>query len=542
MKKTIVLLLSGLCFCLLSACNTVTSEHSETCKHEVGHDGVCAVCQEYIPTDGVVYQISADGKSAEVCGYDGTDTFVVIAQEYNRLPVTTIKSGSFDDQIHITHVLISDSVLCIEDHAFSNCDNLIRIVLGENMTTIHDFAFSACFKLVEIYNKSQITITESSAENGNIGLYAKNIYTTPQNSKLSTDENGYVIYTDGENKEIVAYLGTETNLVIPLGITKINSYAFHNNDRLTNIVIGNQVTVIGEHAFAGCDSLQSVVVGDSVYSIEREAFYFCKNLKELTIGKALTSIGEWAFSNCKLTNIAVHEDNVSYASVDGNLYSKNKETLLQYAIGKTETTFTVPDHVTVIARGAFRYCENLTSVIIGDSVLSLNNWSFSDCSNLKTVDIGSRVNFIADSAFEKTQLLHIAVDENNSEYTSENGNLYSITNGDKNLEWYAAGNSTEIFVLPEDVYCVFRYAFSNCNNLTKIVIGDNVSRICEYAFSSCENLTSVEIGSSVAIIDENAFFQCENLISITVDENNPFFTVINGDLYTTDGELIFAIK
>ena len=181
------------------------------CKHNVGSDGVCTVCEEYIPTNGVVYQISVDGQSAEVCGYEGTDRFVVIAKEYNGLPVKTVASWAFQDCDNVSHVVLSDSITTLNDWAFSSCSNMTSIVLGENITTIENFAFSACFRLVEIYNKSSLSITE----NGEFAYYVKNIYTNPTGSKLVTDENGYVIYSDGEKKELISYMGTETNLILP---------------------------------------------------------------------------------------------------------------------------------------------------------------------------------------------------------------------------------------------------------------------------------------------------------------------------------------
>ncbi|MBR2375425.1 MAG: leucine-rich repeat domain-containing protein [Clostridia bacterium] len=49
------------------------------------------------------------------------------------------------------------------------------------------------------------------------------------------------------------------------------------------------------------------------------------------------------------------------------------------------------------------------------------------------------------------------------------------------------------------------YAFSDCINLTSVVIGDGVTSIGEYAFSGCSSLTSVIIPDSVTSIGNNAF-------------------------------------
>ena len=54
-------------------------------------------------------------------------------------------------------------------------------------------------------------------------------------------------------------------------------------------------------------------------------------------------------------------------------------------------------------------------------------------------------------------------------------------------------------------------AFSDCNNLTSVVIPNSVTTIGDYAFHGCNNLTSVVIPSSVTTIGYSAFHDCNNL-------------------------------
>ncbi len=516
-----IICLTLFAFCMsigFVSCNDDSEQSSESaCRHNVGDDGICTLCEEYIPTDGVLYQISDDGTSAEVCGYEGTDSVVVLAKEYQGLPVTTVATWVFQDCDNISRVVLGDSITTLNGWAFSSCSNMTSIVLGENITTIEDFAFSACFRLVEIYNKSSLSITANGEEPGKVDYYAKNVYTEPTGSKLVTDENGYVIYSDGEEKELISYIGTETDLALPENITKINDYAFHNMDKITSVVIGEQVTEIGKYAFSICDLLQTVTVGDGVISIGSEAFAYCTSLNELVFGKNLSTIGEWAFESCsKLKSITVDGENSTYTSIDGNLYTKDGKKLLQYAIGKPETTVTIPDNVTVIGVGAFQYCETITDVIIGDNVLVVDDWAFADCKNLTSISFGKNVGFISDIAFDNTRLLNITVDENNPEYTAEDNVLYFFANGKKYLQLYAARNTSETFTVSDDVVYISRYAFENCDYLRKVTIGQNVNTIFAYAFVSCKNLVDVEIKNADTVIDKNAFYGCENLTDITI--------------------------
>lgn len=68
------------------------------------------------------------------------------------------------------------------------------------------------------------------------------------------------------------------------------------------------------------------------------------------------SIGNRALSYCQsLTSINVDKDNSKYYSIDGNLFNKDKLILIQYALGKTEKSYIVPNGVTSIGAGAFEY-------------------------------------------------------------------------------------------------------------------------------------------------------------------------------------------
>ena len=77
----------------------------------------------------------------------------------------------------------------------------------------------------------------------------------------------------------------------------------------------------------------------------------------------MTSIDNDAFCGClNLKNITVNQNNIDYKDIDGNLYSKDGKTLVQYVFGRKETSFVIPNHVECIGKVAFCDCKNLISV------------------------------------------------------------------------------------------------------------------------------------------------------------------------------------
>ena len=228
----------------------------------------------------------------------------------------------------------------------------------------------------------------------------------------------------------------------------------------------------------------------------------------------MTNIGYYAFKGCtSLTNIHVDANNANYKSIDGNLYTKDGKTLIQYAIGKTDTAFIIPDSVTRIGDLAFNYCSSITNVTIPDSAIGIGNYAFKDCSKLTSITIPNSVTSIGVCAFYGcnsltsvtisdsvtdigivafygcSSLANINVNANNVNYKSIDGNLYSKDG--KTLIQYAVGKTDTSFTIPDSVTNIDWYAFYNCTSLTNVTIPNSVTNIGDYAFFKCLSLSNI---------------------------------------------------
>ena len=165
---------------------------------------------------------------------------------------------------------------------------------------------------------------------------------------------------------------------------------------------------------------------------------------------------------------------------------------------KSLTSVVIPDSVTSIEEWAF-YSNQLTNVVIPNSVTTIGYYAF-EGNELTSVEIGNSVTTIGNHAFYDNRLTSIVIPD-------------SVTTIGKYAFSYNELTNVEI---PNSVTTIGESAFS-WNKLTSIVIPDSVTTIGEKAFAY-NKLTNVVIPNSVTSIGESAF-NFNNLTSITIGSN-----------------------
>lgn len=447
----------------------------------------CTICGKIMSNQvlaadsvGLSYRVNSDNVSCTITGIGScTDSNIVIPKSIDGYQVTAIGSSAFCDNQSIINVVIPNSVIIIEHGAFMDCMSLESITFSNGLTTIGSYAFQCCESL------KNITVPASLKEIG-LGAFGYCIsienFNVAKNNPSYTDVNG-VLYTK-DKKTLVQYplgngkakvtipnhvtcigytsfCGSESivEIIIPASVTSIERAAFHRCTKLKTVTIGSiddnnatPVCEIADDAFFDCDALVTVTIGNSVKSIGN-SFGNCGALTAVTIGASVENLASEAFKDCvSLVNINISANNQCYKTIDGNVYSKNGQTLIIYAPGKKDTSFVIPEHVTSIGDYAFVHSQLLENIFIPDSVKVIGEGAFVGCGALKSIILPEGINSIGDYTFSSC-------------------------------------TSLESVSLPSELKSIGRSAFNFCESLKTVIIPSGVSTIGKEAFNGCKNLT-----------------------------------------------------
>lgn len=130
--------------------------------------------------------------------------------------------------------------------------------------------------------------------------------------------------------------------------------------------------------------------------------------------------------------------------------------------------------------GSF-YHSNLESIVLPDTIKSIDSSAFSNCTSLKSINLPNSIEYIGNNAFVLCR---------------------SLTN----------------IVIPDSVTILNKGTFNGCTSLSSISIGNNISLIDDMCFYNCASIKEITITSSIKYIGKQAFYNCLSLETVYVED------------------------
>ena len=160
------------------------------------------------------------------------------------------------------------------------------------------------------------------------------------------------------------------------------------------------------------------------------------------------------------------------------------------------TAVVIPDTVKEISTGAFQNCFNLASVQMGENVEKIGSYAFDG--TFETIELPDTLVEIRESAFNDVSLQEVKLP----------GNLCTMGPG------AFARIDIKTLTIPGSLKVIEEQAFSGCQKLKEVIIEDGVETIEESAFEGCTELEKVVIPNSVTEIQEYAFWQSKKVVIV----------------------------
>lgn len=232
----------------------------------------------------------------------------------------------------------------------------------------------------------------------------------------------------------------------------------------------------------------------SVDSIRHHAFQENRTITSISIPKSLKCIGASAFDNCSALK------DVIFTGTDNLL-----NTIEEYAFklsGVTNFDFTALPNLESIGVGAFESAKVQTVDFSQSTKLTnLGEFIFADCNVQGSVDLSAFTTLpkglFAGCSKLTSFTLHPDI-ESIPDYIFRGTGVTAV-----DLSAYPKISSVGIF------------AFSECQNLTSIVLPNNMEVLQRESLSACGKLTSVTLPANLKTIESAAFAGCSSLASLT---------------------------
>ena len=479
---------------------------------------------------------------------------------------TTLEGITYTDASAAIHVIIPEGVTKITQDAMYRLLNAVAITLPSTLTELEykHYYISHLSRTVEIYNNSPIKIKDTPYApilNGSL----KKVHQSPDEESVITVKDGFAYYLTSYNATILGYTEKKDTLTVPSKyedkpcVLAVGAFAYADLDKL---VLSEGITYISEYCFFYSRIKEELSLPSTLTTIKTVSFSYCSEIGSLTIPKSVTTVGEDAFLNAHFTRLElpedlkrfktdlwtrftadtlfipstvsdtlfykiqpyitvsvgyeVHPDNQYLCAVDGVLFDKKCEKLLDYPENRPGEEYTVPNGVKEIYQSALSSSTYLKKITVSDGVEKIGSYAFQSSAALETVILPKTVTEIGYEIFSLSSLMkEVSVHNDNPSYTAVDGVLFSKDM--TTLIYYPSAKQGWNYTVPEGVTAIESRAFHGCYDLRKVTLPEGLLSIGSYAFSFSsmhgEQLT-VNLPDSLEYIGRGAF-KYRNLVLLS---------------------------
>lgn len=309
-----------------------------------------------------------------------------------------------------------------------------------------------------------------------------------------TKINNNALYNVGTLRKISLH----SNCVLSQYASNISYLHFSSCICLNYIVLSPLQTYING-SFFGCMTLKGISFPKEFINMYDKGIMQCANINRLCISINCKNLGD--MSGCNgLENIYTDENNtITYGFSSNDSYNTSKLRFLKNANFKTtleNSPFAGNKYITNLSNSEYTILStNITSLKKGFerciNFKSLNNLDVL-CPNLTTIE------YICSYCYNlETVVLPNTI-------TTMNGWNFQYCYNLKNV------------TLPNNLTTMSSYEFQYCYNLKTINIPSSVTRIGTYCFNNCYNLKNVNLMCQITTIQANTFYQCYSLTEIVL--------------------------
>lgn len=480
--------------------------------------------------DGILYKLNNDSKEIILV------TKTILEELTISSDVTKIHSNAFLSAASLKNLIIPTTVKEIETNALIGCTNLKQITIPFIGTSASSYTtFASIFGTKVLSTLTEVTVLGGTR-------ISEKAFKDFESLKTITLPDS-ITAIDSEAFSGCVSLATINN--IPTNLTKITAKSFYNCSSLTDStlksLISSSVQIIEDRAFAGCSKITTIEINNTVKHIGLGAFENCSSISEITVpfigmGYKLDNRTNELTNDFDTNNVfgyifgaSDREDNntkvnnIKSVTISG---SYNIPEFAFYNCSKLKTVV-LNDDVEEIGQAAFSNCSSLTSLSLPLNLKVIDEYAFLECKSLTKIELSENIKTIGDCAFIGCKkisainlhniqqiginvfqgcdkLTDVQINVNNENYevvqtTTLDGETMKITSsvifskGLEKLICYISGNKLTEYELPQETKIICQNAFTNCQNLIKLIIPNTIEEISNQAIVSCTNLEELTL-------------------------------------------------